>query len=45
MHTEFLQGKKEFLVFRSLLRLIPGLEARLMAASEDEVVNIADLVN
>ena len=31
-------------MFRSLLRLVPGFEARLMASSEEEVVSIADLV-
>ena len=35
--------KKEFLVFRSLLRLVPGFEARLMASSEEEVLSITDL--
>ena len=40
LHSE----KKEFVVFRSLLQLIPGLEAWLMVASEEEAINIADLV-
>jgi len=35
---------KEYAVFRELLRMIPALEARLMASSEEQVVNIADLV-
>ena len=36
--------RKEFTVFHGLLRLVPGLEARLMTASEEEVVNVADMV-
>ena len=32
------------MVFRELLRMVPGLEARLMGASEEQVVDIADLV-
>lgn len=32
------------MVFRELLRVIPGLEARLMKSSEEEVIAIADLV-
>ena len=35
---------KEYAVFRELLRMIPGLEARLMESSEEQVVNVADLV-
>ena len=35
---------KEFLVFRSLLRLVPEFEAQLMASLEEEVVSITDLV-
>ena len=31
-------------MFRELLRMVPGLEARFMASSEEQVVNIADLV-
>jgi len=36
--------RKEYAVFRELLRMIPGLEARLMESSEEQVVNVADLV-
>ncbi|KAF9241132.1 hypothetical protein BU15DRAFT_32846, partial [Melanogaster broomeanus] len=36
--------RAEFTVFRGLLRMIPGLEARLMESSEEEVVLIADLI-
>lgn len=36
--------RKEYSVFRELLRMVPGLEARLMEISEQEVVDIADLV-
>ncbi|KIM51940.1 hypothetical protein SCLCIDRAFT_80872, partial [Scleroderma citrinum Foug A] len=35
---------KELEVFRELMKMVPGLEARLMASSEDEVIDIADLV-
>jgi mannose/fructose-specific phosphotransferase system component IIA len=31
-------------VFRQMLQMIPGLEARLMSSSEEEIVFIADLV-
>jgi hypothetical protein len=36
--------RKEYQVFRELLRMAPGLEARLMESSEDEVIHVADLV-
>ena len=36
--------QKEFTVFRELLRMVPGLEARLMESSEEHVIHIADLV-
>ena len=36
--------RKEFEVFRELLRMVPSLEACLMASSEDEVIHIAELV-
>ena len=32
------------MVFRELLWIVPGLEARLMESSEDEVIHMADLV-
>ncbi|KAF8834204.1 hypothetical protein BDN67DRAFT_915407 [Paxillus ammoniavirescens] len=35
---------KEYVVFRELLRMIPGLEARLMVSPEEDVVHIADLI-
>ncbi|KAF9238704.1 hypothetical protein BU15DRAFT_88319 [Melanogaster broomeanus] len=35
---------KEYAVFREILRMVPGLEARLMGSSEGEVTNIADLI-
>ena len=35
---------KEYAVFCELLHMIPGLEAWLMESSEEQVVNIADLV-
>jgi hypothetical protein len=31
-------------VFRQMLQIIPGLEARLMSSFEQEIVFIADLV-
>lgn len=37
--------RKEFAAFRELLRMVPGLEARIMQSSEDELVLIADLVS
>ena len=36
--------RKEYAVFRELLRLVPGLEGRLMESSEEQVIHIADLV-
>ncbi|KIM54670.1 hypothetical protein SCLCIDRAFT_30898 [Scleroderma citrinum Foug A] len=36
--------QKELEVFCELLRMVSGLEARLMTSSEDEVVHIADLI-
>ncbi|KAG9313214.1 hypothetical protein JVU11DRAFT_6673 [Chiua virens] len=36
--------RQEYMVFRELLRLAPGLEARLMGSSEGEVVTTAELV-
>ena len=39
-----IRQRKEYAVFRELLRMVPGLEARLMESSEEQVANIADLV-
>ncbi|KAF9241307.1 hypothetical protein BU15DRAFT_87241 [Melanogaster broomeanus] len=36
--------RREYAVFRMLLRMVPGMEARLMASSEEEVIHIADLI-
>lgn len=36
--------RKEQAVFKEMLRVIPGLERRLMESSEEEVITIADLV-
>ncbi|KAI6009083.1 hypothetical protein BKA83DRAFT_4505318 [Pisolithus microcarpus] len=36
--------RKEFAAFRELLRVVPGLESRLMASSEEEVVEIGELI-
>ncbi|KIM60074.1 hypothetical protein SCLCIDRAFT_26864 [Scleroderma citrinum Foug A] len=35
---------KELAIFRELLKMVPGLEARLMESSEDEVISISDLI-
>ena len=35
---------KEYSVFRELLWIVFGLEGRLMNSSEEEVIEIADLV-
>lgn len=40
----WIRERKEYSVFRELLRVVPGLEARLMESPEDEVVRISDLV-
>jgi len=42
-HVDCGQGK-EYAVFCELLHMIPGLEAWLMESSEEQVVNVADLV-
>ncbi|KAH7916871.1 hypothetical protein BV22DRAFT_1108643 [Leucogyrophana mollusca] len=36
--------RKENKVFRELLRLVPGLETRLMESSEEQVISIADMI-
>lgn len=36
--------QKELEVFCELLKMVPALEAQLMQSSEEEVINIADLV-
>ncbi|KAF8833444.1 hypothetical protein BDN67DRAFT_917007 [Paxillus ammoniavirescens] len=36
--------RKEFAVFKELLRMVPGLEACLMGSSEDDVMLISDLL-
>ncbi|KAF8834906.1 hypothetical protein BDN67DRAFT_992561 [Paxillus ammoniavirescens] len=36
--------QKEYTVFREFLHLVPGLEGHLMTSSEEEVVQIADLI-
>ncbi|KAF8835202.1 hypothetical protein BDN67DRAFT_913464 [Paxillus ammoniavirescens] len=36
--------RKEYSVFRELLRMIPGLEARLMESSEEDAIHIADMI-
>lgn len=35
----------EYSVFRELLKIIPGLEERLMESGESEVIAIAELVS
>jgi len=40
----FCSERKEYSVFRELLRIVSGLEGRLMNSSEEEVIEIADLV-
>jgi hypothetical protein len=37
--------RKEFSVFRDLLKLVPSLEERLMSTDEEGVVSIAELVS
>ncbi|KAF8836372.1 hypothetical protein BDN67DRAFT_992145 [Paxillus ammoniavirescens] len=36
--------RREYTVFHELLRMIPGLEAKLMTASDEEVIHLADLI-
>ena len=35
---------KELEIFHELMKMVPSLEAHLMASLEDEVIDIADLV-
>ena len=37
--------RKEYGVFKELLRMIPSMEARLMESSEEMVTTIAELVS
>lgn len=39
-----LRERQEFTVFRELLRMVPGLEARLMESSAEETIAIGELV-
>jgi hypothetical protein len=41
----FLSDRREYQVFKELLRTVPGLETRVMEASEQEIIDIADLVS
>ena len=43
-HNLCYRERKEYMVFCKLLRMVPGLEAQLMEASEEQVVDITDLV-
>ena len=36
--------RKEFNIFKELLRMVPGLEARIMESSEEDVMHIGELV-
>lgn len=40
-----LSDRREYQVFKELLRIVPGLETRLMENSETETIDIADLVS
>ena len=42
--TQVVDREQKEYVFHELLHMIPGLEAQLMESSEEQVVNIADLV-
>jgi hypothetical protein len=37
--------RREHIVFRSLLQMVPGLEERLTESSEDDIIHIAELVS
>ena len=41
----FCSERREYSVFRELLWIVPGLEGCLMNSSEEEVIDIADLVS
>ena len=43
-HNLCYREHKEYAVFRELLRMVSGLETRLMELSEEQVVDITDLV-
>jgi hypothetical protein len=38
------RDRREYAVFKALLKMVPGLEGRLVDASEEGVIHIADLV-
>ena len=43
-HVRIHRERKEYVMFREFLRLVPGLEGRLMESPEEQVTHIADLV-
>jgi hypothetical protein len=36
--------RREYRVYRHLLEMVPGLEARLLEGSEEEMMHVADMV-
>lgn len=45
LSSVILSDRREYQVFKELLRIVPGLETRLMENSETETIDIADLVS
>lgn len=44
-HLYRIRDRKEFSIFKELVRMVPGLEARIMESSEEEVMQIGELVS
>ncbi|KAF8834350.1 hypothetical protein BDN67DRAFT_992680 [Paxillus ammoniavirescens] len=43
LHKHFIK-RKEYAIFKELLRMVPGLEACLMTSSEEEIMLVSELV-
>ena len=39
-----LRQRREYGVYKQLMKMIPGLEERLLQGSEEEILHIADMV-
>jgi hypothetical protein len=38
-------ARKEYEVYRNLLRIVPGLEERIATGSDEEVMHVSDMVS
>jgi hypothetical protein len=39
-----LRQKREYGIYKQLMKMVPGLEERLLEGSEEEILHIADMV-